>query len=66
MAAIGQKEREENKKLLARECDNLLNEIRRLESTLNMQERRLENVMARKLDHLGVPNVFSILGYIGI
>jgi len=46
MAAIGQKEREENKKLLARECDNLLNEIRRLESTLNMQERRLENVMA--------------------
>ena len=35
-----------SQKLLNRECDNLLNEIKRLESDLNMQKQRLKNVMA--------------------
>ncbi|KAF8809594.1 hypothetical protein BYT27DRAFT_7162598 [Phlegmacium glaucopus] len=44
--ALDEKEREASKKLLFRECDNLLNEIKRLDSELSMQERRLKNVMA--------------------
>lgn len=46
MDAVGKEERELSQKLLNRECDNLLNEIKRLESDLNMQKQRLKNVMA--------------------
>ncbi|KAF8809596.1 hypothetical protein BYT27DRAFT_7135830 [Phlegmacium glaucopus] len=46
MDSLDEKERQASKKLLIRECDNLLNEIKRLNSELNMQERRLKNVMA--------------------
>lgn len=45
MEAIEEQERKMSEKLLARECNNLLNEIKRLESELAMQERRLKNVM---------------------
>ena len=46
MDAIEEEERKASDKLLHRECDNLLNEIKRLVSELSMQERRLKNVMA--------------------
>ena len=46
MQGVEEKERKMSEKLLLRECDNLLNEIERLRSELNTQERRLENVMA--------------------
>jgi len=46
MDAMEEEERNASQKLLYRECDNLLNEITRLVSELNMQERRLKNVMA--------------------
>jgi hypothetical protein len=42
---IGQRDRELNKKFLARECDNLMHEIDRLEKSLKMQEQRLKNAM---------------------
>ena len=45
MQGVEEKERKISEKLLLRECDNLLNEIERLRSELNTQERRLENVM---------------------
>ena len=45
MEAIEERERKMSEKLLARECNNLLNEIKRLESELGMQERRLKDVM---------------------
>ena len=45
MEAIEERERKMSEKLLARECNNLLNEIKRLESELGMQEQRLKNVM---------------------
>jgi len=45
MDAADEKDRTSSKKLLDRECDNLLNEIKRLVSELSMQERRLKNVM---------------------
>ena len=44
MDGIKKEDRESSKKLLDRECDNLMNEINRLNSELNMQERRLMNV----------------------
>jgi hypothetical protein len=46
MDAISEEERALSQKLLDRECDNLLNEIKRLQSDLNMQKQRLKNVMA--------------------
>ena len=46
MDGLSKKERRSSQKLLNRECDNLMNEINRLNSELSMQERRLQNVMA--------------------
>ena len=46
MDDINEEDRKSNAKLLDRECDNLMNEIKRLNSELKTQERRLENVMA--------------------
>jgi len=62
MDALDEKERKSSKKLLDRECDNLLNEIKRLDSELSVQERRLKNVMALvSYITFSAPNVFSIL-----
>jgi len=46
MDGIDEADRLSSEKLLNRECDNLMNEIKRLNSELSMQERRLKNVMA--------------------
>jgi len=46
MDGVGEEERKASEKLVNRECDNLLNEIKRLVSELSTQERRLKNVMA--------------------
>ena len=46
MDGINEEERLLSQKLLNRECDNLMNEIKRLNSELSTQERRLKNVMA--------------------
>ena len=46
MDSLCEEERSSSKRLLDRECENLMNEIKRLESELNTQERRLKNVMA--------------------
>ena len=46
MQAINEAERKASQHLLNRECDNLMDEIKRLISELSMQERRLKNVMA--------------------
>ena len=46
MDSVSEEDRRTSVKLLNRECDNLMNEIERLHSELNTQERRLENVMA--------------------
>jgi len=46
MDGVNKEDREKSAKLLKRECDNLLNEIERLNSELSTQERRVENVMA--------------------
>ncbi|PPQ92528.1 LOW QUALITY PROTEIN: hypothetical protein CVT25_010361 [Psilocybe cyanescens] len=40
-----EEDREFSKTIMARECANLLTEIKRLNSELHMQERRLKNVM---------------------
>jgi len=45
MDSLCEEEREKSARLLKRECDNLLNEIKRLHNELNTQERRLKNVM---------------------
>jgi hypothetical protein len=45
MDTIHEEEREMCQKLLNRECDNLLNDIKRLQAELNMQKQRLKNVM---------------------
>ena len=45
MDAVGEEERVKSAKLLRRECDNLLNEIERLNTELGTQEQRLKNVM---------------------
>ena len=46
MDGINEEDRVSSQKLLDRECDNLLNEIKRLNAELSTQERRLKNVMA--------------------
>ena len=46
MDGKNKQERELNQKILNRECDNLLNEVKRLQADLNMQKQRLKNVMA--------------------
>jgi hypothetical protein len=45
MDGINEADRLLSQKLLNRECDNLMNEIERLNAELNTQERRLKNVM---------------------
>ena len=45
MDGINEADRLSSQKLLNRECDNLMNEIERLNAELNTQERRLKNVM---------------------
>ena len=45
MDAVDERDRKASKKLLDRECDNILDEIQRLISELRMQERRLKNVI---------------------
>jgi hypothetical protein len=45
MEGLCEEEREKSANLLKRECDNLLNEVKRLNNDLNTQERRLKNVM---------------------
>ena len=46
MDGLNEEERRLSEKLLNRECDNLINEINRLNFELSSQETRLENVMA--------------------
>ena len=46
MDGVDEADRLLNERLLNRECDNLMNEIKRLNSELSTQERRLKNVMA--------------------
>jgi hypothetical protein len=45
MDGINEAERKMSQNLLNRECDNLINEIDRLNFELSTQERRLKNVM---------------------
>jgi hypothetical protein len=45
MDGMSDAERISSERLLNRECDNLMNEIERLNAELNTQERRLKNVM---------------------
>lgn len=62
MDVLGE-ERVWSRKLLNKECDNLLNEIKRLQSDLSMQKQRLGNVMrlVSKLCHVSAN--YSNLGY---
>ncbi|KAK7441985.1 hypothetical protein VKT23_016263 [Stygiomarasmius scandens] len=43
--SIGDKDRIYSRKLLEKECNNLLTEIERLEQARDMQDKRLKNVM---------------------
>lgn len=54
MDALNEEERVLSQELLNKECDNLLNEIKRLQSDLDMQKQRLKNVMGlvSKLYHV--------------
>lgn len=45
MHAYPEADRKASEKLVNRECENLLNEIKRLVSELSMQEKRLKNVI---------------------
>jgi hypothetical protein len=45
MENVSEEDRARSAKLLARECDNLLDEIERLHNQLGTQEQRLKNVM---------------------
>jgi Sec7-like guanine-nucleotide exchange factor len=45
MDSVCEVDRKKSEKLLIRECDNLLNEVERLNTELSTQERRLKNVM---------------------
>lgn len=45
MENFPEKDRKFNEGIMKRECDNLLTEIKRLSSELNMQEKRLKNVL---------------------
>ena len=46
MDGVNEEDRLSSQKLLNRECETLLNEVKRLNSELSTQERRLKNVMA--------------------
>jgi hypothetical protein len=46
MEGLNEEDQKSNEKLVNRECDNLMNEIKRLNAELKTQERRLKNVMA--------------------
>ena len=60
MDGINEADRLSSEKLLKRECDNLMNEVKRLNSELNTQEKRLKNVMALvSYNHLSVCQSFS-------
>ena len=45
MDGVNKEDREMNQNLLNRECRTLLNEVKRLDSQLTTQEKRLKNVM---------------------
>jgi len=45
MDSLSEEDRLKSARLLKRECDNLMNEIERLQNELDTQERRLKNVM---------------------
>ena len=45
MDGVCEMDRKKSAKFLMRECDNLLNEVERLNNELSTQERRLKNVM---------------------
>jgi hypothetical protein len=45
MDTVSKTDREYIEKIMKRECDNLLTEVRRLKVELNIQEKRLKNVM---------------------
>ena len=45
LESFSEKDQNFSKEILGRECDNLAAEINRLKDQLNMQERRLKNVM---------------------
>ena len=62
MDGINEADRLMSKKLLYRECDNLMDEIKRLNSELSMQGRRLKNLIALvRYNHLSVPILISIV-----
>jgi len=54
MDALTELERISSQELLYRECDNLLNEIARLNSELSMQKQRLKNVMALVFSRINI------------
>ena len=60
MDGLSKEERESSQNLLNRECNNLLNEIDRLNAELSTQEKRLKNVMAlvSYTNHPSVPIFF--------
>jgi hypothetical protein len=62
MDGICEVDREKSAKLLKRECDNLLNEVKRLNNELSTQERRLKNVMDLVSHITSVLNLFLNLG----
>jgi len=67
MDGISEADRLSSAKLLNRECDNLMNEIERLNAELSTQERRLKNVMDLvSLYHLCVISFFFSIVVIGI
>ena len=66
MDGVNEEDREKSAKLLRRECDNLLNEIERLNSELSTQERRVENVMALVSCITSVCTEFMLILAIGI
>lgn len=45
MESVSEEKRKESAELLERECDNLMNEIARLDLSRKMQDKRLLNVM---------------------
>ena len=61
MDGISEEDRIFSAKLLNRECDNLMNEIERLNAELSTQERRLKNVMDLVSSYLLFVCLFFIL-----
>jgi len=62
MDGLSEADRKRSAKLLTRECDNLLNEVERLNNELSSQEKRLKNVMDL-VSHITLcaPNLFFYL-----